>query len=89
MMVNLFGKAKGGGSMQLNTYNGWENKFTWLVDLHLSNEANLMNEVTELVAAEPSDSSAGRLLETWVKANVTYWLTSFAFCLVCLQNCTL
>jgi hypothetical protein len=24
--------------MQLREYNGWENKFTWLVHLHLSNE---------------------------------------------------
>ena len=77
MMLNLFGKAKGGGSMQLNTYNGWENKFTWLVHLHLSNEVELANEMAELVAQEPNATPAGRLVEMWVKVAVENWITSF------------
>ncbi len=32
-------------------YNGWENKFTWLMHLHLSNEERLMDEITHLVRA--------------------------------------
>ncbi len=58
-------------------YNGWENKFTWLVHLHLSNESHLMNEIMTLVASEPNDGSAGGLVEMWVKVTLTYWLTCF------------
>ncbi len=46
-------------------YNGWENKVTWLVHLHLSNEYHLMNEITALVASKPNDGSAGQLVEAW------------------------
>ena len=63
--------------MQLWEYNGWENKFTWLVHLHLSNEERLMNEITELVACEPNDGPAGRLVEMWVKSALENWLTRF------------
>jgi len=62
--------------MEVETYNGWENKFTWLIHLHLSNEERLMNEITALVAGEPNDGSAGRLIEMWVKIALTNWLTS-------------
>ena len=41
-----------------NPYNGWENKWTRLLHLHLSNEACLMVEITELVAQEPNDGTA-------------------------------
>jgi hypothetical protein len=58
-------------------YNGWENKFTWLLHLHLSNEERLMNEITALVASEPSGGTAGRLVEMWVKVALTNWLTMF------------
>lgn len=58
-------------------YNGWENKFTWLMHLHLSNEEHLMNEITALVAREPNDGAAGRLVEMWVKVVLTNWLTVF------------
>src|SRR5258706_1344713 len=64
-------------SMQLSEYNGWENKFTWLLHLHLSNEEHLMNEITELVAHEPNEGSAGRLVEMWVKSALDNWLTRF------------
>jgi hypothetical protein len=30
--------------MELREYNGWENKFTWLVHLRLSSEERLMQE---------------------------------------------
>jgi hypothetical protein len=58
-------------------YNGWENKFTWLMHLHLSNEERLMDEITTLVANEPNDGAAGRLVEMWVKVALTNWLTIF------------
>jgi len=61
--------------MELSEYNGWENKFTWLVHLHLSNEASLMDEITTLVASEPNDTLAGRQIEMWVRATLTNWLT--------------
>lgn len=63
--------------MSFPSYNGWENKFTWLVHLHLSNEAHLMEEIMALVAGEPNDGTAGRLVEMWVKAALTHWLTCF------------
>jgi hypothetical protein len=63
--------------MQFSTYNGWENKFTWLVHLHLSNEFELANEMAELVAQEPNDVPAGRLVEMWVKVAVENWITFF------------
>ncbi len=56
-------------------YNGWENKFTWLIHLHLSNEEHLMNEISKLVASETNDGSAGRLHKMWVKVALTNWLT--------------
>jgi len=54
--------------MEVESYNGWENKCTWLVHLHLSNEQALMQEITALVACEPDDRAAGRLVEMWIKA---------------------
>ncbi len=61
--------------MELSEYNGWENKFTWLVHLHLSNEQTLMQEVTALVASVSGNRAAGRVLETWVKAKLFQWLS--------------
>ena len=63
--------------MELREYNGWENKFTWLVHLHLSNEERLMNEIVELVASEPNQGAAGRLVEMWVKSALSNWLIRF------------
>src|SRR2546425_4147280 len=63
--------------MEVGSYNGWENKFTWLVHLHLSNEKRLMDEISRLVASEPNDGAAGRLVEMWVKVALTHWLTCF------------
>lgn len=63
--------------MQLSDYNGWENKFTWLVHLHLSNEEVLMNEIIDLVVREPNEGPAGRLVEMWVKSALDNWLTHF------------
>jgi hypothetical protein len=36
-------------------YNGWENKFTWLVHLHLSDEQVLSLEIAQVIAGEPND----------------------------------
>jgi len=64
--------------MELSPYNGWENKFTWLVHPHLSNEERLMDEIIRLVASEPNDGAAGRLVEMWVKIALSNWLTCFS-----------
>jgi hypothetical protein len=69
------GKVRKG--VELSDYNGWDNKFTWLVHLHLSNEERLMNEIADLVASEPNEGAAGRLVEMWVKVALTNWLTRF------------
>lgn len=61
----------------LSPHNGWENKFTWLVHLHLSNEQRVMQELTYLVAGEPNDGPAGRLVEMWVNIALNNWLTGF------------
>ena len=58
-------------------YSGWENKFTWLVHLHLSNEQALFLEIAQLVASEPNDGPAGRLIEMWVKLSITDWMNRF------------
>jgi hypothetical protein len=60
--------------VELREYNGWENRFTWLMHLHLSNEQALMNEVAALVATTSSNRKAGRLLATWVKVAIFNWL---------------
>jgi hypothetical protein len=59
--------------MELSEYNGWENKFTWLVHLHLSSEERLMNEMASLVANTPSGYPVGKLVEQWVREALTNW----------------
>ena len=59
--------------MELNEYNGWENKMTWLVHLHLSSEECLMNEMTSLVADAPIGYPVGKLVEQWVSEALTNW----------------
>ena len=59
--------------MELSEYNGWENKFTWLVHLHLSSEEHLMHEMTSLVADTPIGYPVGKLVEQWVKEALTNW----------------
>ncbi len=49
--------------MDLSDYNGWENKFTWLVHLHLSSEERLMHEMVSLVADTPIGYPVGKLVE--------------------------
>lgn len=63
--------------MQLRSHNGWENKFTWAMHLHLSNEQRVMQEISHLVAREPNDGPAGRLVEMWVQVALSNWLTGF------------
>jgi hypothetical protein len=58
-------------------YNGWENKLTWLVHLHLSNEQALFLEIAQLVASEPNDGPAGHLIEMWVRLSITNWMNRF------------
>ena len=64
--------------MQLSEHNGWENKFTWLMHLHLSNERDLMQTVTELVSVLPDEQVAGWRLAMWVKMALEDWLTNFS-----------
>jgi len=59
--------------MELCDYNGWENKFTWLVHLHLSSEEHLMHEMTALVADTPTGYPVGKLVEKWVREALTNW----------------
>ena len=63
--------------MEWSEYNGWENKFTWLVHLHLSSEQGMMQEMVDLVARLADDRAAGRLVERWVQAGVNGWVTGF------------
>ncbi len=58
-------------------YNGWENRFTWLVHLHLSDEQVLSLEIAQVVASEPNDGPAGRLVEMWVKSSISNWMNHF------------
>ena len=58
-------------------YNGWENKWTWLVHLHLSNEQVLSLEIARLVMSEPNNEPAGHLVEMWVKSSIAHWMTRF------------
>jgi len=58
-------------------YNGWENRFTWLVHLHLSDEQVLSLEIAQVVAGEPNDGPAGRLVEMWVKSSISNWMNRF------------
>ncbi len=58
-------------------YNGWENKCSWLVHLHLSNEQALFLEIAQVMAREPNDGHAGRLIEMWVRLSITNWMNRF------------
>src|SRR5258708_35239920 len=58
-------------------YNGWENRFTWLVHLHLSDEQVLSLEIAQVVAGEPNDGPAGRLGGIWVKSSISDWMNRF------------
>lgn len=63
--------------MERREYNGWENRLTWLMHLHLSNEQALMQEVSAVVASASSHRRAGRLLATWVEAALFHWLIAY------------
>ncbi len=45
--------------LRYREYNGWENRWTWLVHLHLSNEQAVFLEIAHLIASEPDDAVAG------------------------------
>ena len=59
--------------MELSEYNGWENKFTWLVHVHLSSEEHLLQDMTSLVAARSIGYPAGKLVAQWVSGVLTNW----------------
>lgn len=63
--------------MKFEEYNGWENRFTWLVHLHLSDDQMVAQEIAALVASTARDRAAGRLVETWVKAALYNWLCAY------------
>lgn len=60
--------------LRYREYNGWENRWTWLMHLHLSNEQAMYWETVHLVASERDDVAAGRLVEQWVKSSITGWV---------------
>ena len=62
--------------MEWSEYNGWENKFTWLVHLHLSSEQGMLQAMVDLVAQTVDDVIAGRAVERWVQTAVNGWVTS-------------
>jgi hypothetical protein len=64
--------------MEVESYNGWENKWTWLAHLHLCDEQAVMQDIMALVACEPDDRMAGRLIEMWVKGALSNYLTGTA-----------
>src|SRR5947209_1165733 len=70
----LLPRMESEGHMELSEYNGWENRFTWLMHLHLSSEQVLMQEVAALMAT--TSSNRGKLLATWVKAKIFNWRCS-------------
>ena len=63
--------------MQWSDYNGWENKFTWLVHLHLSSEQGMMQEMVDLVARTSDDRTAGLHVKWWVEDMVNGWVMGF------------
>ncbi|MGI9057118.1 MAG: hypothetical protein ACR2H5_00885 [Ktedonobacteraceae bacterium] len=64
--------------MELADYNGWENKFTWLMHLHLSNEQEVMQEMVGLVVRTPNERVAALNVKWWVEDMVNGWVTGFA-----------
>jgi len=58
-------------------YNGWENRFTWLVHLHLTDEQVVSLEIAQVVSGESNDGPAGRLVEIWVKSSISNWMNRF------------
>lgn len=60
--------------LRYREYNGWENRWTWLVHLHVSNEQALCLEIAHLIASEADEVAAGRLVEQWVKLSITGWI---------------
>jgi hypothetical protein len=59
--------------LELREYNGWENKLTWLVHLHLSSEEHLKHAMTSLVADTPIGYPVGKLVEQLVREALTNW----------------
>ncbi len=45
--------------------------------LHLSDEQVLSLEIAQVVAGEPNDGPAGRLVEMWVKSSISNWMNRF------------
>ena len=64
--------------LRYREYNGWENRWTWLVHLHLSNEQAVYWEIAHLIASEPDDAVAGRFVEQWIKSSITGWVNRLA-----------
>ena len=45
--------------------------------LHLSDEQVLSLEIAQVVAGEPNNGPAGRLVEMWVKSSISNWMNRF------------
>lgn len=55
-------------------YQGWENKFTWAMALHLSNEQYLYNWAIGIVERYETDTTAGQCLHQWVVNMIDNWI---------------
>lgn len=64
--------------MELDDYNGWENKFTWLIHLHVSSEQGMMQEVIALVVPTAHERAAGLQVRWWVEEMVNGWVLGSA-----------
>lgn len=73
-VAHEMGGGKGMDDLRYREYNGWENRWTWLVHLHLSNEQAVFLEMAHLVASQPNDAAAGQRVERWVKSTITGWV---------------
>lgn len=55
-------------------YEGWENKFTWAMALHLANEQYLYNWATSIVSKSKTDFAAGDHLRAEVERMINRWI---------------
>ena len=52
-------------------YNGWTNYETWLMNLNLTNEEDLYNEIHEMAKEEKDDYQLAENLKNFVEENFT------------------
>lgn len=50
----------------MDNYNGWVNRETWAVALHLANDYDVYHQARDLIADKRSDVAAGEALADWI-----------------------